>query len=53
MTCGKIISPAGVSVVMIARWSIVLIRQSIASMIPKARCHGRTAYSPVCRFTAF
>ena len=33
MTCGKIISPAGVSVVMVARWSIVLIRQSIASMM--------------------
>ena len=37
MTCGKIISPAGVSVGMIACSSIMLVRQSIASMMPEAR----------------
>ena len=37
MTCGKIISPDGVSVVMVACSSIMLVRQSIVSMMPEAR----------------
>jgi len=37
MTCGKVISPDGVSAELLPCWSIVLIRISVASMIAEAR----------------